>query len=384
MTVSQDKLIPFLDLATQHQSIRLELLQVLAEAIENAGFVGGPMVKGFEADFAHYVGTGFAIGVGSGTAALRLTLLSLGLTPGAGVITVPNTFIATVEAITQAGGRIEFVDCEPDTCLLDPNRLEAWLKQRFSSGPKEARPAAIIPVHLYGQCADMDAILELARRYELKVLEDAAQAHGATYRGRPAGSLGDAAAFSFYPGKNLGALGEAGAVTTNNPAITEQVRMLRDHGQRTKYYHVTEGYNERLDAIQAGFLKVKLKYLDGWNQKRAVVAAIYDGAFAGVNQVRPVTVSPHNVSCYHLYVIHVSNRDELQGQLKSKGIQTGLHYPVPLHLQECYAHLGFARGSFPNAEKSAGELLSLPIFPEMEPEEALRVATEVINFCQSL
>lgn len=372
--------VPFVDLIKPHVVLKQELLEVVAQALDSASFIGGPMVAGFEADFAGYVGTRFAAGVGSGTDALRFALMAMGIGPGQGVVTVPNTFIATTEAISQAGAKIYFVDCEADTCLLDVNRLEDFLRERFERGPQGERPAAILPVHLYGQTADMDAILSLARKYELKVLEDAAQAHGATYKGRPAGCLGDAASFSFYPGKNLGACGEAGAVTTNDPQIDERVRMLRDHGQRTKYYHLLEGYNGRLDAIQAGFLRVKLRHLDEWNQKRRQLAQIYDRAFAGAEGIRPVRILSHNLSCHHLYVIQVAPRDALKAHLEAKGIATGLHYPVPLHLQECYHRLGYSRGTFPCAERSASEIISLPIYPDLEAEQVSRVAQEVLSF----
>lgn len=372
--------IPFLDLISQHSPLKDELMQVVSGAIDSAGFIGGPLVSGFEGDFARYVQTQYAIGVGSGTDALRLALLALGIRKGARVITVPNTFIATTEAISQAGASIDFVDVDEDTCLMDPGCLEDFLRDCFAKRPKSQRPVAVVPVHLYGQCADMDAIRGLANKYELKVLEDAAQAHGATYKGKSAGGLGDAAAFSFYPGKNLGALGEAGAVTTNYPEVADKVRILRDHGQRTKYFHSLEGYNSRLDAIQAGFLRVKLRRLDEWNEKRRRIAAIYDQSFDGIGGIRPVKILPYNHSCYHLYVIHVTQRDALKPWLEAKRIAIGLHYPLPLHLQECYRHLGYSPGSFPRAERSAAELLSLPIYPDLAEEQARRVAQEVLNF----
>ncbi|MHB9073486.1 MAG: DegT/DnrJ/EryC1/StrS family aminotransferase [Desulfobaccales bacterium] len=383
MNINKD-VIPFLDLIGLHSPLKDELMQVMSGAIDSAGFIGGHLVSGFEADFARYVRTQYAVGVGSGTDALRLALMALGIGEGARIITVPNTFIATTEAISQAGAQIDFVDVDGDTCLMDPNRLEDFLRDCFAKRTKAERPAAVVPVHLYGQCADMDAILVLANKYELKVLEDAAQAHGATYKGKAAGGLGDAAAFSFYPGKNLGALGEAGAVTTNNPAVAEKVRILRDHGQHTKYFHSLEGYNSRLDAIQAGFLRVKLPHLDDWNEKRRRIAAVYDQSFAEVDKVRPVKIAPGNISCYHLYVIRVQDRDALQVKLKEAGIMTGLHYPLPLHLQECYQPLGFGKGAFPQTEKVASELLSLPMFPSMRLEQAARVAQEVKKFVSVL
>jgi dTDP-4-amino-4,6-dideoxygalactose transaminase len=383
MNINKD-VIPFLDLITQHLPLKDELIQVVSAAIDSASFVSGPQVSGFEADFARYLQTQYAVGVGSGTDALRLALIAMGIGKENRVITVPNTFIATTEAISQAGAQIDFVDVDGDTCLMDPDRLEDFLNDCFAKRKKAERPVAIVPVHLYGQCADMDAIQHLAKRFDLKVLEDAAQAHGATYKSKFAGSLGDAAAFSFYPGKNLGALGEAGAVTTNDRSVAEKVRILRDHGQHKKYYHIMEGYNSRLDAIQAGFLRLKLPHLDEWNAQRRQIAAIYDQSFSGDDKVRPIKIAPNNISCYHLYVIRVKERDALQAKLKEAGIITGLHYPMPLHLQECYKTLGFRQGDFPSAEKAASEILSLPVYPSMRPEQAVRVAQEVKKFVSVL
>lgn len=383
MNIDKD-VIPFLDLIAQHSPLKDELMQVVSGAIDSAGFIGGPLVSGFEADFARYVRTQYAVGVGSGTDALRLALVAVGIGGGSRVITVPNTFIATTEAISQAGAQIDFVDIDEDTCLMDPNCLEDFLRKCFATRTKAERPVAVVPVHLYGQCADMDAMQALANRYDLKILEDAAQAHGATYKGKSAGGLGDAAAFSFYPGKNLGALGEAGAVTTDDRSVAEKVQILRDHGQQRKYYHSMEGYNNRLDAIQAGFLRIKLSHLNDWNDQRRQIAGLYDQGFAGVEGVRPVTIAPGNVSCYHLYVIRVQDRDALQVKLKEAGIMTGLHYPLPLHLQECYKTLGFGKGAFPRAEKVASELLSLPIYPSMRLEHAARVAQQVTQFVSVL
>lgn len=369
--------IPFLDLAAQHAELKEEFVRVFERALESSAFAGGPMTAAFESEYAEYTGTCFAAGVGSGTDALRFALLAMGIGPGCRVATVPNTFIATTEAISQAGAEIDFVDIDPETSLMDPNRLADFLKARFDDAPKEKRPAAIIPVHLYGQCADMDPIMELARRYELKVLEDAAQAHGAEYKGKKAGTLADAAAFSFYPGKNLGAFGEAGAVTTNDPAIDEKVRVLRDHGQKSRYRHVVEGYNGRMDGIQAGVLSVKLKYLDKWNAARRKAADFLDGEFEKVEEIRPVKILPFNITNRHLYVIQAPNRDRLAARLAEKGIATGMHYPVPLHLQECYSNLGFSEGDFPNAERAARELLSLPMFPTLSEEQIVRIVEVV-------
>lgn len=380
MSATSNGEIPFLDLPAQHRPLKGELMQVLSDALDRAAFIGGSAVEAFEKEFARFLGCTFAVGVANGTDALRLALIAMGVGPGSRVVTVPNTFIATTEAISQTGALFDFIDVDPATCLMDPNHLEDYLKAAFNIRPKEHRPSIIIPVHLYGQCADMDSILMLARQYGLFVLEDAAQAHGATYKGRRAGTMGDAAAFSFYPGKNLGACGDAGAVTTDNGAIADKVRVLRDHGQRAKYQHELEGCNSRLDAVQAGVLRVKLRYLSAWNEKRRAIATFYDTTLASINWVRPVAVLPYNISCYHLYVIHVPGRDALRSYLQEKKIGTGLHYPIPLHLQQCYAHLNHKMGSFPHAERSASELLSLPMFPELGLERAQVVVNAIKDF----
>ncbi len=372
--------VPFLDLKQQHQALKAELLAVFEQALDNAAFVGGPQLAGFEAEFAAYCGVAHCAGVSNGTDALRLGLQGLGLGPGFLALTVPNTFIATTEAVSLAGGRFAFVDIDPATSLMDMDLLEADLARRFAAADKTLRPQVVIPVHLYGQCADMDALNRLAARYELLVLEDAAQAQGAAWNGRRAGGLGHAAAFSFYAGKNLGGLGEAGAVTSGDAGFVERVKMLREHGQKEKYIHRLEGSNARLDAIQAGFLRVKLARLEGWNQRRRAIAQAYDQAFAKCGWVRPVQVRPQGVPSRHLYVIHVARRDALAEHLKALNIHTGLHYPLPLHLQECYAHLGLGRGSFPRAERAAEELLSLPLFPEMTEEQVRRVIEGVLSF----
>jgi len=372
--------IPFLDLVAQHAPLREEILRVVAEALDSAAFVGGSQVAAFEEEFGRFVGSRYAVGVSNGTEALRLALQAMGVGPGARVVTVPNTFIATTEAISQVGAQFDFVDVDPRNGLMDPNHLEQYLRERFDRGPASARPAAILPVHLYGQCADMDAIMGLARKYDLLVLEDAAQAHGATQHGAHAGTFAHAATFSFYAGKNLGACGEAGAVTTSDPAIAETVRMLRDHGQKLKYLHPIEGCNARLDAIQAGILRVKLRRLEGWNSARRALGAFYDAAFAQIDWVEPVRILAGNVPCYHLYVIHVPRREALQAHLEATGIATGLHYPLPLHLQKCYASLGYAAGRFPNAERLASRLLSLPMFPELGLDRARRVVEAVASF----
>jgi len=372
--------IPFLELKGLHQSLKDELMAVFSKALDNAAFIGGANLSTFERNFAAFTKTKTAIGVSNGTDALRLAMIAMGLPPGAKVITVPNTFIATCEAITQAQGKISFVDVNVKTGLMCLERLGDFLKNSFATGPSDQRPAMILPVHLYGQCADMDGIRYLAEKYDLMVLEDAAQSHGATYKGRPAGSLAGAAAFSFYPGKNLGGCGDAGAVTTDDQQIATKVAMLRDHGQDEKYIHQLEGYNCRLDAIQAGFLNVKLNYVSRWNEQRQIIAAHYDDTFLTWPNVRPIEVDQHNVSSRHLYVIHISDRDGLMKHLKSDGIGAGLHYPIPLHLQPCYNHLDYTINDFPNAEKLAKELISLPIFPGMSIAQADRVIASLKAF----
>lgn len=367
-------IVPFLDLAAQHRPLKNKLMAVADAAFDTAGFIGGQRVTAFEAEFAAFTGAQHCVGVGSGTDALALALAAMGVGPGDTVVTVPNTFIATTEAISLRGAEFAFVDVDPDTCLMDPEKLEQYLK----SGAK--RPKAVIPVHLYGQCADVESISALAMRYEFAILEDAAQAHGASHHGRNAGTLGQAAAFSFYPGKNLGACGEGGGVTTSDSGMADTIRMLRDHGQHVKYHHRLEGTNARLDAIQAGCLSVKLPHLAGWNQRRREVAASYDRAFKGLDAISPVTVTQGNVPVYHLYVVHTPDRDGLQKHLAEKGIQSGLHYPIPLHLQPCYAKLGYTQGDFPAAEHSASTLLSLPIFPEITQFQVMAVIQAVTEF----
>jgi dTDP-4-amino-4,6-dideoxygalactose transaminase len=371
-----NELIPFLDLVGLHAPLRAAMLEVAAKALDSARFIGGAAVEGFEDEFAALCGCRHCIGVGSGTDALHLALLALGVGPGDTVATVPNTFIATTEAITQTGAQIALVDVERDTSLMDVGLLAA----RLRGLPADRRPKAVIPVHLYGQCVDMDPLLELAEQFGFFVLEDACQAHGAAYKGRKAGSLGHAAAFSFYPGKNLGACGEAGAVTTSDPGLAAAIAELRDHGQSRKYFHHREGVNGRLDALQAGFLRVKLPHLEEWNRLRRDICARYDAAFAPLPWLRPVTVPAHNLPARHLYVVHSARRDALAAHLQEQNIQTGLHYPLPLHLQECYARLGLGRGAFPVAEELADGLLSLPLFPGMTASQVERVIEAVCAF----
>ncbi|MBN1104931.1 MAG: DegT/DnrJ/EryC1/StrS family aminotransferase [Deltaproteobacteria bacterium] len=367
--------VPFVDLKIQFKELEQEVMPMVREAMANAAFIGGPQVTGFEAEFAAFCGSKYCAGVNSGTDALRFALMARGVGPGDGVITVPNTFIATSEAISQAGARPVFVDIEPMTYNMDPNRLEDYLKRGLTP-----RPKAVIPVHLYGQPADMDPILELARKYDLSVIEDACQAHGALYKGRKAGSMGAVGCFSFYPGKNLGAYGEGGAIVTQDEAIANQIKMIRDHGQARKYFHDMEGYNGRLDAIQAGVLRIKLKRLEKWNEGRRRSAALYRELLSGVQGITLPVEADYARHVYHLYVVLVDDRDALQKALGEKGIGTGLHYPQPLHLQKAYSRLGYKEGDFPVTESVARRLLSLPMFPELTREQVEYVVESVKEF----
>ena len=372
--------VPFLDLVTSHQELQGELLEVFRSCLNTAAFVGGPMVEALEQEFAAACGVSHCIGVSSGTDALRFALSAVGVRPGEAVITVANTFIATTEAITQAGAVPEFVDIDERTYNMDPAKLEEYLDECCERDPSTGQPVsrrsgrritAIVPVHLYGQMVDMDPILELAEQYMLVVVEDACQAHGAKYYSKkrkawkPAGSVGKAAAFSFYPGKNLGACGEAGAVTTDDEPVAQKVRMLRDHGQTAKYYHDIEGYNGRLDAIQAGILRVKLRHLSNWNRCRREHAHAYN-AMLSCAYGPPLPFEPEWAhAIYHLYVIRARGRQQLRNDLNSAGIGTGIHYPVPLHLQKAYQYLGYRQGDLPICEKVTAEVLSLPMYPHL-------------------
>jgi dTDP-4-amino-4,6-dideoxygalactose transaminase len=389
--------IPFLDLVSPHRELEEQLVAVLRSALQIAGFVGGPMLNRFEREFAEFCGVSHCVGLGSGTDAVRFALMAAGVGAGDVVVTVPNTFIATTEAITQAGAIPEFVDIDETTYNLDPEKLREYLERQcsrdeaghFVSGRSGARVRAIVPVHLYGQTADMDAILELAESFGLMVIEDACQAHGARYFSRKenrwltAGSMGKAAAFSFYPGKNLGACGEAGAVTTNDPEVAARVRMVRDHGQAKKYYHDIEGYNGRLDAIQAGFLEVKLQYLCRSNLQRRQIAEKYARFLAAAeNPVAPPFEPWWCKGVYHLYVVRTREREKLIAFLKEEGIGTGIHYPVPLHLQKAYRHLGYKHGDFPVAEKVSGEIASLPMFPTLTAAQQERIVQALTTFAE--
>lgn len=391
--------IPFLDLVTPHQELETELLAVVKKAFSNAGFIGGPMVEEFEREFAAFCGAKYCVGVNSGTDALRFAFMAAGVQPGDIIVTVPHTFIATTEAISQAGAQIAFVDIHGQTYTMDPEKLRDYLETRCEINPKNGeliesaskrRVAGIVPVHLYGQTADMDPILELAEKYNLFVIEDACQAHGAQYFSKKdntwklAGSMGKAAAFSFYPGKNLGACGEAGALVTSDESMAQRVKMIRDHGQAKKYYHDMEGYNGRLDSIQAGWLSVKLRHLAKWNESRRALAQRYHALFSEVNDSLVIPrEAPWSKGVYHLYVVRVTDREALQAHLAEAGIGTGIHYPIPLHLQKAYHALGYKAGDFPVTERIAEEILSLPMFPQLQQESQELVAAKVLEFVAS-
>jgi dTDP-4-amino-4,6-dideoxygalactose transaminase len=388
--------IPFLDLVTPHEELESELLDVVKKAFSTAGFIGGPMVEAFENEFAAFCDAKYCIGVNSGTDALRFAFLAAGVQPGEIIVTVPHTFIATTEAISQAGAEIAFVDIDEQTYTMDPIKLREYLetqcnwhaeKKQLIERSSGKRIAGIVPVHLYGQTADMDPILELAAAYNLFVIEDACQAHGAEYFSKKenawkrAGSMGKAAAFSFYPGKNLGACGEAGAITTNDEAMAARMKMIRDHGQAKKYYHDMEGYNGRLDSIQAGWLSVKLRHLAKWNESRRILARRYHELLVEVKDAIAIPVeAAWTKGVYHLYVVRVQDREALQAGLAEAGIGTGIHYPIPLHLQKAYEHLNYKPGSFPVTERVAAEIVSLPLFPQLSIEQQDQVVGAVKKF----
>lgn len=348
--------VPFFDLQAAHAPLRGEISGAIEEVIDAVAFAGGPFVSGFEERFAEFCGVGHAVGVGSGTDALWLALLALGIGPGDEVITVPMTFIATAAAITRCGAKPVFVDIDERTFTLDVQALE---------GALSPRTRAVVPVHLFGQMAEMQPILEFARRHGLAVVEDAAQAHGASYAGGRAGSLGDIGCFSFYPGKNLGALGEAGMVVTGRRELAEKVQILRDHGQQRKYHHTSFGWNCRMDGIQAAVLQVKLRTLERNNQRRREHAARYSAALRGLPGVRVPATGERRTHVHHIYALRVARRREFMRGLERRGIGCAIHYPVPVHLQPAYAGHGLRRGSFPVSEQCADEFVSLPMYPEL-------------------
>jgi dTDP-4-amino-4,6-dideoxygalactose transaminase len=390
--------VPFLDLTTPHRELEDELVDALRQALRSAAFIGGPEVGAFEREFAAYCGASHCVGVGSGTDALRFALLACGVTAGDAVITVAHTFVATTEAISQAGAATEFVDIDERTWSMSPDALTAYLsacdvdvRTGRPLGRRTGKPIkAVVPVHLYGQMADMDRLTAIAARHGLFIVEDACQAHGAEYRSRNAdsgadlwqraGTLGKAAAFSFYPGKNLGACGEAGAITTNDEAVARAARRLRDHGQGRKYYHEVEGYNGRLDAIQAAFLRVKLKHLERWTALRRHAAHRYNDlltrTLVGSDIAAPFEPE-WSRAVYHLYVVRVRDRERVMHHLNGCGIHTGLHYPIPLHLQECYKSWAYTSGCLPVTERVASEVLSLPMSPTLTAVHQERVVSAI-------
>ncbi len=386
--------IPFLDLITPHVELEEELTAIFRRALLTGSFIGGPMVENFEHDFATFCDARHAVAVSSGTDALRFALMACGVQTGDVVVTVPHTFIATTEAISQAGALPEFVDIDESTYNMSVEKLRVFLEEgctrdragRLISRRSQRPVTAVVPVHLYGQMADMDGILKLADEHGLIVIEDACQAHGAEYfskrrsRWFKAGSMGFAAAFSFYPGKNLGACGEAGAVTTQDAAVADKIKMLREHGQVKKYYHDAEGYNGRLDAIQAGLLQVKLAHLASWNAERRERAMEYNRLLAANECITCPCEPSWSRSVYHLYVIRTHNRDGMMRHLNEAGIGTGIHYPVPLHMQKAYAGLGYTPEDFPVAARVAQEILSLPMFPQLAAAQLARVATQIRSF----
>ena len=360
--------IPFVDLKTQYRNLKPQIDPAVLAVLERGAFIMGKEHNDFEQAFASYLSVKHCLGVASGTDALELTVRAVGLGAGDEIITVPNTFIATTEAISHTGAAVRWVDVDAHTHNMDPTKIEAAITPRTK---------ALLPVHLYGQPADMGPIMEIARRHGLKVIEDCAQAHGAKYYGQKVGTFGDAACFSFYPGKNLGAYGDGGAVVTNNDEIAEQVRLLRNHGQHEKYVHSIEGYCHRLDNLQAAILRVKLPYLDDWNEHRRRAAAMYDRLLQDAPKIITPFVLPNVEPVYHLYVIQVPERDRVRSALQAEGIETGIHYPIPLHQQPAYAHLGHRSEDFPITAALGPKILSLPMFPEITSAQIEKVVSSL-------
>jgi dTDP-4-amino-4,6-dideoxygalactose transaminase len=367
--------IPLVDLKAQYDSIRDEIDDAIHRVVQSGQFILGPEVKSFEDEMAAYCGTKYAVGVASGTDALHLALLACGIKAGGEVITTPFTFIATTESIARCGDRPVFVDIEPRSYNIDPAKVEPKITPKTK---------AILPVHLYGQPAAMERILDIARKHNLKVVEDCAQALGAEYKGKKVGSLGDAGCFSFFPAKNLGAYGDGGMVVTNDPQVAETVRILRVHGSKTTYQHVMHGFNSRLDALQAAILRVKLKHLDRWNELRRSKTAIYTRLLSQVNDVEPPYFDRYSKSSCNYYTIRLKdsrlNRNELRKHLESRGIQAAVYYPLSLHLQEVYKYLGHKPGDFPESERAQEEVLSLPIYPELDEDQVEKIVSEIKKF----
>ncbi|NJP06012.1 MAG: DegT/DnrJ/EryC1/StrS family aminotransferase [Chloroflexaceae bacterium] len=366
--------IPFVDLKAQYHSLEQEITEASAHVLQSCGYILGKEVGLFEQEFAEYCEVAHAIGVDSGTSALELAVRACGIGPGDEVITATNTFIATVLSISHSGATPVLVDHDPQTYNIDIGAIERAITPRTR---------AIIPVHLYGQPADMDPILELAQKHNLIVLEDAAQAHGARYKGKRTGTFGHAAAFSFYPAKNLGACGDGGMVVTNDPQIADSVQMLRNYGQRKKYYHELQGFNRRLDTLQAAILSVKLRHLDDWNAARRRHATLYNTLLADVEPVVTPTVADYAEHVWHLYVVRVPDRTSFMQYLGEHQIATGIHYPVPVHRQQAYENLGYAPGSLPISEEYADHIVSLPMFPELTSESVHYVVDTIKAFFQA-
>ena len=366
--------IPLVDLKAQYANIKAEIDAAVQRVLDETDFIGGNAVTEFEKSFAAYCGTRSAVGLANGTDALQLSLLALGVGKGDEVITAINTFIATSEAISATGARPVFIDNDPQTYTIDVRKIEEKITPRTK---------AIIPIHLYGQPAAMDAINEIAARHNLVVIEDAAQAHGASFKGKTVGTLGRLACFSFYPGKNLGAYGDAGAIATNDEALADKVRMLANHGRLKKYEHEIEGYNSRLDTLQAAILSVKLRHLRAWTEKRQRNASAYSQLLAHAATIVTPVVHPDATHVFHLYVVRVQQREKVQQVLKEAGIATGIHYPIPLHLQPAYKYLGLPTGSFPVAERFASEIMSLPMYPELSADQIAFICDTLIKACQS-
>jgi dTDP-4-amino-4,6-dideoxygalactose transaminase len=363
--------IPFLDLQSQYEAIKDDIDQAIQQVLNSCAFAGGKFVEQFEKSFATFCQCEYAVGVGSGTEALWIALLCLGIKSGDEVITVPNTFIATAEAISFCGAKPVFIDIDERTYTMDPNLIEPALTPRTK---------AIIPVHIFGHMADMDPIMEIARTHNLFVIEDACQAHGAEYKGKRAGSIADAGCFSFYPGKNLGAYGEAGAVVTNNKELAEKIVKFRDHGQSEKYHHTMVGWNARMDGIQGAILDVKLKRLSNWNEARRINAAIYDNLLVDLDGIRIPQEADFAKHVYHIYAIRVQNRDELMKTLAENEINCGIHYPLSVHLQTAYSELGYKHADLPIAEKVALDFLSLPMYPELKIEQQKQVTHKIQEY----
>ena len=358
-------MIPFVDLPAQFKALKPEIDVAVARVFENAQFILGPAVTAFERDFAAFCQTSEAIGVNSGTSALHLSLLAAGIGPGDEVITVPFTFVATVAAIEYAGAKPVLVDVEPDFLTMDPAKIEAAITPRTK---------AIVPVHLFGQPADMDPIMDIARKHNLVVIEDACQAHGSEYKGARCGSIGQIGCFSFYPGKNLGAYGEGGAVVTSNPDVATKIRLLRAWGEETRYEHKYRGFNYRMDGVQGAILGVKLRHLDAWTEARRRNAAEYGRQLAETSVALPRERRDAR-HVYHLYVVRLQQRDSWRDRLNGAGVQTGVHYPIPVHLQPAYRDLGYSAGDFPVCEQASREVLSLPMFPELTAAQISEVAS---------